>query len=398
MQIFVNPKYDFLKWRWRITALFLAFVALGAVVFAQRGLNLGIDFSGGASIVLRFRDAVPLQQLRQSLPNASIQQYGAPQDNAILIRLPKQEREGDYAGQVVTNLHNRMNRGTEGKHDLNFHGRDRLAALLQQTDADARGTNAQAVEHYQGIATRIIARRSELGVFTNMQQVTSVPGVSANVARVINERAHIGAFNLLSQETVGPQVGSELQMKALLAIILATLAMGIYIAVRFDLRFGIAAVLALAVDVAVTFAFLVLVQAEVSLITVAAFLMVIGYSINDKVVIYDRVRENRRKNAREDFETVLNRSLNQTLSRTVLTGGCVLLILLCLIFFGGPVIHDFALLLFVGTVVGTVTTLTVVPALVVAWHRRGHAAPAVAAATSSSAAREEVTARKRKAS
>ncbi|HEX6177061.1 MAG TPA: protein translocase subunit SecF, partial [Thermoanaerobaculia bacterium] len=349
-------------------------------------------------IVLRFRDAVPLQQLRQSLPNASIQQYGAPQDNAILIRLPKQEREGDYAGQVVTNLHNRMNRGTEGKHDLNFHGRDRLAALLQQTDADARGTNAQAVEHYQGIATRIIARRSELGVFTNMQQVTSVPGVSANVARVINERAHIGAFNLLSQETVGPQVGSELQMKALLAIILATLAMGIYIAVRFDLRFGIAAVLALAVDVAVTFAFLVLVQAEVSLITVAAFLMVIGYSINDKVVIYDRVRENRRKNAREDFETVLNRSLNQTLSRTVLTGGCVLLILLCLIFFGGPVIHDFALLLFVGTVVGTVTTLTVVPALVVAWHRRGHAAPAVAAATSSSAAREEVTARKRKAS
>jgi preprotein translocase SecF subunit len=315
----------------------------------------------------------------------------------VLIRLPQQQQEGDYAGQVVNTLHNRMNPQGGEKHDLNYHGRDRLAGLLKQADPDNRGTNAAAQQHYDDVAARIIARRSELGIFTTMQQVSSVPGVSANMARLLNERAYIGTFNLLSQETVGPQVGSELQTKALLAIILATLAMGVYIAIRFDLRFGIAAVLALAVDVGVTFAFLVLTGAEFSLITVAAFLMVIGYSINDKVVIYDRVRENRRKNSREDFETVLNRSLNQTLSRTILTGGCVLLILLCLIFLGGPVIHDFAMLLFVGTVVGTITTLTVVPALVVAWHRRS-AASALAPAAPAPAARDEVTARKRKAS
>ena len=397
MQIFVNPNYDFLKWRWRITALFLAIIALGAVMLAMRGLNLGIDFSGGASITLRFRDAVQLAQLRSALPNATIQQYGDASSRDIMIRLPQQQREGDYAGQVVNSLHARMNPGTEGKHDLNFRGRDPLAAVLQEADPDGRGTNPQAIQHYQDLASRIIARRSELGVFTNMNQVTSVPGVSANVAKLLNERAHVGAFTLLSQETVGPQVGSELQTKALLAIVLATLAMGIYIAIRFDLRFGIAAVIALAVDVAVTFAFLVLVRAELSLITVAAFLMVIGYSINDKVVIYDRVRENRRKLGREGFEAVLNRSLNQTLSRTILTGGCVLLILLSLIFLGGPVIHDFALLLFVGTVVGTITTLTVVPALVIAWNRRKGAAP-VAAAAPAVPAREEITARKRRAS
>ena len=398
MQILVNPNYDFLKWRWRITALFLAFTAVGLVWLSQTGLNLGIDFSGGASIVLRFREQVPLQQLRSTLPNATIQQYGEPGENSILIRLPQQEREGDYAGQVVESLHKQMNPQGGEKHDLNFHGSVLLSALLRQADPDNRGTNPAAQQHYDAVAARIIDQRSELGVFNGMQQVTSVPGVSAAMAKVLNEQAFIGSFNLLSQETVGPQIGSELQLKALLAIILATLAMGVYIAVRFDLTFGIAAVLALVVDVAVTFAFLVLVRAEFSLVTVASFLMVIGYSINDKVVIYDRVRENRRKATREDFETVLNRSLNQTLSRTILTGGCVLLILLSLIFLGGPVIHDFALLLFVGTVVGTISTLTVVAAFVVPWNRRKRAPATAAAPAPSSVARAETTARKRKAS
>jgi preprotein translocase subunit SecF len=398
MQIFTNTNYDFLKWRWRITALFLAFVAIGLVWLSQTGLNLGIDFSGGASVVLRFQNAVPLQELRSILPNATIQQYGQPNENSILIRLPQQQREGDYAGQVVSEIHTRMNAQGGDKLDINFFGRDRLSSLLREADPDNRGTNAAAQQHYDSIAARIIERRSELGVFTSMQQVSGTPGVSAGAAKTLNERAYLGSFNLLSQETVGPQVGSELQRKALLAIILATLAMGVYIAIRFDLMFGIAAVLALAVDVAVTFAFLVLVRAEFSLVTVASFLMVIGYSINDKVVIYDRVRENRRKNTREDFETVLNRSLNQTLSRTILTGGCVLLILLSLIFLGGPVIHDFALLLFVGTIIGTISTLTVVPAMVVAWNRRKKAPAAAAAPAPASVTRDEVTARKRKAS
>ena len=399
MQIFVNPNYDFLKWRWRVTALFLAIIAIGLGWFFTKGLNVGIDFAGGANVILRFRDQVPIQQLRSSLSDATIQQYGPAEDKSILIRLPQQGREGDYAGQIVTTLHNTLNPEGGQKHDLNYHGRDRLANLLRQADPDKRGTNPAGQQHYNDLAARIIARRSELGIFANMQQVTSVPGVSTAVAGVLNQQTFVGAFNLLSQETVGPQVGSELQRKALLAIVLATLAMGVYIAVRFDLTFGVAAVLALAVDVAVTFAFLALVRAEFSLITVAAFLMVIGYSINDKVVIYDRVRENRKKVARgEDFETVLNRSLNQTLSRTILTGGCVLLILLSLIFLGGAVIHDFALLLFVGTVVGTITTLTVVPALVVAWNRRSKPPAAGTAPAQRTEARREETARKRKAS
>jgi preprotein translocase subunit SecF len=397
MQIFVNPNYDFLKWRWRITALFLAMIAVGLIWFFTRGLNVGIDFAGGANVILRFRDQVPIQQLRSSLSDATIQQYGPAEEKSTLIRLPQQGREGDYAGQIVTTLHNKFNPEGGQKHDLNYHGRDRLASLLKQADPDKRGTNPAAQQHYDDLAARVIAKRSELGIFANMQEVT--PGVSTAVAGVLNQQTFVGTFNLLSQETVGPQVGSELQRKALLAIVLATLAMGIYIALRFDLTFGVAAVLALVVDVAVTFAFMALVRAEFSLITVAAFLMIIGYSINDKVVIYDRVRENRKKVTRgEDFESVLNRSLNQTLSRTILTGGCVLLILLSLILLGGAVIHDFALLLFVGTVVGTITTLTVVPALVVAWNRRSKPPTAGTAPAQRAEARREETSRKRKAS
>jgi preprotein translocase subunit SecF len=396
MQIFVNANYDFLKWRLRATALFLLFIAVGTVWAFTRGLNLGIDFTGGASIILRFRDNVPLASLREQLPGASIQQYGRPEDKDILIRLPQQNREGDYAGQTVSELHRSLNPNAGTKHDLNFHGRDRLAGLLRQADPDKRGTAPAAADHYNEIARRIIEARSERGIFTAMNQVTSVAGVSTAAAAVLNQQTFLGAFNLLNQETVGPQVGSELQTKALLAIILSTLAMGAYVAVRFDLKFGVAAIIGLAHDVAFTFAFMALVGAEVSLITVAAFLMVIGYSINDKVVIYDRVRENLRKmRTREDFETVLNRSLNQTLSRTILTGGCVLLILLSLIFFGGSVIHDFALLLFVGTVIGTLSTLTVVPAVVVGWHRRlGPSRPAAVAEPAPSGLEQPRRARK----
>lgn len=396
MQIFADANYDFLKWRLRFTALFLVFILVGTALLFARGLNLGIDFSGGASIILRFKDAVPLAELRRSVEGATIQQYGKAEEHSVLIRLPQQGREGDYAGAIVTSLHTQMNPDAASKHDLNFRGRDQLASLLQQADPDNRGSNPAAVAHYRTLAERIMAKRTELGIFKTMQEVTSVDGVSTATAAVLNQQTFPGAFNVLSQETVGPAIGKQLQTKAMLAIILATLAMGAYIAVRFDLTFGFAAVLALVVDVAFAFAFLVMMQLEFSLITVASFLMIIGYSINDKVVIYDRVRENMKKNhGREAFETVLNRSLNQTLSRTILTGGCVLLILLSLIFLGGPVIHDFAMLLFVGTVVGTFTTLTVVPAIVLAWGGKRRSGPAAAR---SGSPRVESQPRSRKAS
>ena len=403
MQIFVNPKYNFLRWRYHALALSIVLILAGLAVYLTRGTpHLGIDFSGGASVVLKFRDNPPLAQLRNTLKDSTIQQYGKAGENELLIRLPQQQREGDYAGQVVATLHGSMNPEGASKHDLNFHGSDRLASLLKEADPDVKGTNPTAQTYYNELADRIIAKRSELGIFTDMSQVSSVPGVTSATSKLLNERAIIGRFNVLSQETVGPQVGSELQTKAIWAIVLSVLAMGAYIAVRFDLKFGVAAVLCLVHDVAVTLAFMtVLPGAEFEILTVAALLMVVGYSINDKVVIYDRVRENLRKSGgRGDFETILNESLNQSLSRTILTGGCVMLVLVALILLGGPVLNEFAWILLVGTIAGTYSTLTIAPAIVIFWNnrisKRGGGKPV--AVREEPARREPTQTRKRKAS
>jgi preprotein translocase SecF subunit len=371
MDFFVNPKIDFLKWRFHAIIFSAIFILVGFALLATRGLNLGIDFAGGASIILRFQEAPPIADLRSIVSDATIQQYGKAEDNSVIIRLPQAKQEGDYAGRVVTQLVQRLNGDLQGKLDLNYQGRSALADLLLSVDPDGRGNSPDAGAYYQGIAGKIIGRRSELGIFTSMDQVTSVEGVTPAVARLVRERAALGRFNLLNQETVGPQVGRELQQKAFWAIVLSTLAMGAYIAVRFDLKFGIAGVIILIHDSAIALAFLGMINGEFEIITVAAFLMIIGYSINDTVVVYDRVRENVKKvRMRESFETVLNHSLNQTLSRTILTGGSVILVLLSLIFFGGEVIKEFALLLLVGTIAGTYSTLFIVPAFVIAWERR----------------------------
>jgi preprotein translocase subunit SecF len=402
MQLFVDTNYNFVKWRWYAVAFSTLFVLVGIGFYLKNGINWGIDFAGGANIVLKFKGPVPVDRLRTDLTDASIQQYGKADENSVLIRLPQLKREGDYAGQTVAQLNSDLNpESKSGKVDLNFHGRDRIADLLGTADPDKKGTNIDAKQYYETVSENIINKRSELGIFSTMDQVRSVAGMTSGIAGILNQQTYLGQFNVLNQETVGPQVGRELQQKAIWAVILSTLAMGVYLWLRFDVMFGASAVVCIIHDVCVSVAFLGMIYGEMSLNIVAALLLIVGFSINDTVVMYDRVRENRKKiKTRMSFDEQLNHAMNQTLSRTILTSGTVVIVLIALLLFGGKVIHEFAWILLVGVLAGTYSTITIVPAVALAWNnmtgrKRDISGPAKST-RNIEPAREEVPAEKRK--
>lgn len=190
-------------------------------------------------------------------------------------------------------------------------------------------------------------------------------GLAQQISSSLGERFKgKSEFEVLRVESVGPRVGKDLRQKAVLAVLAATAVMGIYIAVRFEPRFGVGAAVALLHDVAVAVGALSLTRIEFDLTTVAALLTIVGYSVNDTVIVSDRIRENMRKNRREPMASVMNRSINETLSRTILTASTVLLVLLALYLLGGEIIHGFAFTLLVGIVVGTYSSIFVASPIV----------------------------------
>ncbi|MCK5832045.1 protein translocase subunit SecF [bacterium] len=189
------------------------------------------------------------------------------------------------------------------------------------------------------------------------------------VMEVLQQQYGKDSIELRRQEVVGPKVSGELRNQALWATLFALVGILLYVTIRFKFRFGVAAVIALFHDVIITIGFLTIFGKEISLPVVAALLTIVGYSINDTIVISDRIRENSRILFREKFADLVNRSLNQTVSRTIITTLVVLIVLFCIFFFGGPVVHDFSFALIVGSIVGTYSSLYVVSPIVVAWEK-----------------------------
>ena len=182
------------------------------------------------------------------------------------------------------------------------------------------------------------------------------------------------AFEVRRIETVGPKVGKDLQRKAILAVAFSALVMGVYVAVRFEPRFGVGAAVALFHDVLITVGALSLMNMEFDLTIIAALLTVVGFSVNDTVIVCDRIRENMRKMRREGLLNIINKSINETLSRTIITNGTAILVVVVLYFLGGEVIHGFAFALLVGFIVGTYSSIYVASPIVLLWEKSGQRA------------------------
>jgi preprotein translocase subunit SecF len=220
------------------------------------------------------------------------------------------------------------------------------------------------VQDYGGAAGEYLVRVAADADNVSASEADRVRGL---LAKELESRK----FEALRTEVVGPRVGDELRNKALLSVLLSTLLMGLYIAFRFDLRFGAGAAIALMHDVAVTVSALALMNMEVDLTIVAALLTIVGFSVNDTVVVSDRIRENMAQGTRESLRQVINRSINETLSRTILTSGTALMVCFSLFFFGGAVIHGFAFALVVGMVTGVYSSIFIAAPIVELWHKPG---------------------------
>jgi preprotein translocase subunit SecF len=201
-----------------------------------------------------------------------------------------------------------------------------------------------------------------------VKSVANADSTAKQIVAAIQAGAAGHTVELRRRESVGPRIGAELRKNALWAIVYSFVGILIYVGWRFDFRFAVASIIATAHDVFITLAFFSFINMEMSLGVLAAVLTIVGYSLNDTVVVFDRIRENHHLRRRENFDKLVNTSINETLSRTVITGTTTLLVLLSLLFLGGEVIKDFALTLFVGIIIGTYSSIFIAAPVVVEWY------------------------------
>ncbi len=378
MQFLTDSHIDFMKYRkvfiW--VSILLLLIAV-AELFFMTGLNLGIDFAGGTQLTLRLRDDAEVDQLRRILENAGlreaqIQRYGPAESREFLIKTPVVGGSEEGSSEaLIAALDSELNGDSGEKFDLNQRGSEALSTLLYEADPDDRvfDDEAEARKHYAGVAQAVLDRRKEVTLFESWDQISGVEGVTAESLSTLQEKAVFGGFHVLSNENVGPQIGAELRTKGVLAVLLSFCGMLLYIWFRFELRFGVGALVAVFHDFLITLGLFALLNYEFNLPTIAAFLTLVGYSVNDSVVIFDRVRENMRKFRRKPLIDVMNMSLNQTLSRTILTSSTTLMVLICLFTLGGEVIRGFAFVLMIGVVIGTYSSIFVASPFALAWEK-----------------------------
>ncbi len=378
MELFRDTNIDFLGRRRYFIILSLGLMLAGAVsLIVHGGPKLGIDFKGGTLVYIKFKDAPDIGRIRAALNEkglavSTLQPFEEGGDSHELkIDLDLQEAQGESleAGRAqIEQTLDAIYPGDPAKLDLNNVGLETLADRLKR-NAKLVSSPLSSEEIDKGIEALIAFRDAppRSGLVKEFSELTSVPGVNPDIISALQEETYLGAFAIRGVEVVGPKVGRDLQLQALEATLAALGGMLVYIAFRFEWIYGVAAVVAVFHDVFITVGFFSLFNREIELTVIAALLTLVGYSMNDTIVIFDRVRENRKLTRRQPLETLLNRSVNQTLGRTVLTSGLTFIAVLCLFVFGGEVLRGFSFALVVGVVVGTYSSIFIASPLLLWW-------------------------------
>jgi preprotein translocase subunit SecF len=379
VRLFHRTNIDFLKIKWICISISILSIVVGTIsLVAKGGPNLGIDFTGGAQIIYAFSKSPDEDQIRRIVEAAnvkvvSVQRYDKVERNQVLLRVPMEKREGrDVSKEVTAALTKAFHpAGADANaFDLNLNGADALVNKLIAEDPE-HAAQRPAVDpkiEYGRAAQTLIRARSEKGLFASVDEAAKTPGISPGVAEWLRTRTVVGPFTFLGAENVGPQVGKDLREKGMWAILFSWAAMLLYIAFRFrSASFGTAAVVALIHDTWTTLGLCSILNVEISLTVVAAFLTLIGYSVNDTVVVFDRIRENREKTKRTGLTELVNTSINQTLSRTVLTSLLTFVVVVVLFFLGGEVLRGFSFVMIIGIIVGTYSSIFIAAPLVIVW-------------------------------
>jgi preprotein translocase subunit SecF len=387
VELFKQISINWLSKKWWFFGFSWLLIALGAIGYVTYGgLSYGIDFTGGTVIQIKFKDRPDLDLLRNSLKTEAkspplIQSYGAPGANEVQVRLqmaPGAEKGGTSGRDGVVAL---LRKTFDSEHltskqmDFNNIGEDALYKQLLSVDPDNLRTQSKTTQEidssYSSLAKSLLNFRNATrsGLVISLDDLKNATGVSDAVVSKLKLDFYASPFAIKAYESVSAIVGSDLRRRASLAVGLSFLGMLVYVGFRFKPIYGVAAVVALFHDLAITIGLFALTQKEISLTVIAALLTLVGYSMNDTIVVFDRVRENLRLMRKESLFQVLNISINQTFARTLLTSFTTFVSVLALFVFGGEVLNGFSFALTVGILIGTYSSIAIASPIVEWWYR-----------------------------
>ena len=380
MELFKNTNYDFLgkKWPFIIASLVLT-VAGFASIAMQGGVRMGIDFKGGALMTVKFAQKPDLEKIRSAFRHSGkIKGDVSVQDFTSSNAVNQVEIGTELANERQLNVNRQameevlsatFGQPGSGKVDFNNTGEQALVDRLREPLA--RANVPMSEQQLRKLAQDLLTFRDtppRSGIITNFSQLSSVPGMNSGIMNTLQQETYLAPYHIIQTQMVGPKVGAELRNKAIYATLYALGGMLVYIAFRFEWIYGLGAVIACFHDTLITIGLFSLFHEEISMTVIAALLTLVGYSMNDTIVIFDRIRENLKFSRREPLESVMNRAVNQTLSRTVMTSGLTFLTVIALFIWGGPVLHGFSFALVCGIIVGTYSSVFIASPIVLFWH------------------------------